>query len=128
MTNLEIIKKSYAAGAAGNPPEMVADLSETGTWTEMAGAPYAGTFVGPQAILDNVFMPMGRDWAPFACEPVDFYECGDTIVMVGWYFGKHGTTGKEFRVRVVHLWKLENGKIVSFEQFTDTKLLAEAMK
>ena len=128
MTNLEIIKASYAAGAAGNVPGLVADLAECGTWTEMAGAPYAGTYIGPDEVLEKIFAPMGGEWAPFACEPVDFYECGDTIIMTGWYFGRHKRTGKDFRVRVAHVWKLEGGKILSFEQFTDTKLIAKAMK
>ena len=127
MTNLEIIQKSYNCGKEGNIPGMVADFAENGTWTEMAGAPYAGTFVGPQAIIDGVFARIGAEWDPFACQPEEFIEAGDTIVMLGYYFGTHGTTRKDFRVRVAHVWRLADGKIVSFEQFTDTKLIAAAM-
>ena len=128
MTNLEIIKKSYQSGAEGNVPGLVADFAEDGKWTEMAGAPYAGTYTGPKEILDNVFTKMGTEWAPFACEPVEYIDAGDTIVMLGYYFGMHAATKKEFRVRVAHVWRLKDGKIVNFEQFTDTKLIAEAMK
>ncbi len=128
MTNLEIIKKSYDAGKNGDIPGLVADMAPDGKWTEMAGAPYAGTYTGGPEIIEKVFSRMGAEWAPFACEPVEFIDAGDTIVMLGYYFGTHGTTKKDFRVRVAHVWRLKDGKIVNFEQFTDTKLIAEAMK
>ena len=126
--NLEIVQKSYACGKDGDIPGLVADLAEFGSWTEMEGAPYGGTYIGPREVLEQVFDPMGRAWDPFACQPEEFVECGDTVVMTGWYFGKHRRTQKEFRCRVAHVWKLKDGKIVHFEQFTDTRVIAEAME
>ena len=37
-------------------------------WTEMAGFPCAGTWVGPQAVVDNVFSALGRDWIGYRFE------------------------------------------------------------
>lgn len=125
--NISIVSRTYACGKAGDMAGFVRDFSDDITWTEMKGAPYAGTYVGAKAIVTHVFEPMNRDWAPFACKPEQFLAQGDAVVMVGLYFGKNAATGKNFEARVVHVWKVQDGKVTSFEQFTDTKLIADAM-
>jgi ketosteroid isomerase-like protein len=36
-------------------------------------------------------------------------------------------TGKAFTARVAHVWKLKDKKIISFEQFVDSRMVNEAM-
>lgn len=43
------------------------------------------------------------------------------------YRGTFKATGKAMQARTSHVWRLDNGKIVAFEQFTDTALVARAM-
>jgi ketosteroid isomerase-like protein len=38
------------------------------------------------------------------------------------------TLGRSMHARVAHVWRLAGGKIVAFEQFTDTLLVAKAME
>jgi len=45
----------------------------------------------------------------------------------GGYRGTYRAAGKSMHARVAHVWQLEGGKIVRFEQFTDTLLVARAM-
>jgi len=125
--NLTIIKDSYAAGKEGNIPGMLSDLANNATWTEIAGGPYGGTYTGQKDILENVFGRIGKDWEWFACIPEEFYEAGDTVIMLGWYAGVHSQTKKEFKIRVAHVWQLADGKIIKFEQFTDSALMKAAM-
>jgi len=54
-------------------------------------------------------------------------DIGDQIVGVGTYRGTYRVTGKEMQARVAHVWKLQDGMIVAFEQFTDTLLVNQAM-
>ena len=61
-TNLQIVADHYAASARGDLAGMLADVAPEVRWTEMAGFPCAGTWVGPQAVIDNVFAVLGRDW------------------------------------------------------------------
>jgi len=125
--NLSIIKKSYELGAKGDIPGMLADLSEKAEWTEIAGGPYGGTYIGAEEVIKNVFERIGADWEQFACIPEEFHDAGDTIVMTGWYSGVHAKTKKSFKVRVAHVWKLADGKIIKFEQFTDSAGMLAAM-
>jgi uncharacterized protein len=42
------------------------------------------------------------------------------------YSGTYRKTGKFMTARVAHVWRLKEGKIVQFKQFTDTLLVAQA--
>ncbi len=125
--NIDIVRAHYAASAQGNIDEMMANVSAQVRWTEMAGFPCAGTWVGPQAVVDNVFAVLGKDWIGYRFELQGLIDGGDQIVGVGTYHGTYRGTEEEMQARVAHVWKLQHGKIVAFEQFTDTLLVNQAM-
>jgi ketosteroid isomerase-like protein len=126
-TNIDIVRAHYAASAQGNIKVMMAHVSPRVRWTEMAGFPCAGTWVGPQAVVDNVFAVLGRDWIGYRFELQSLIDSGDQVIGVGTYRGTYRATMKEMQPRVAHIWKLQDGKIVAFEQFTDTLLVHLAM-
>lgn len=128
MTNIDIVRAHYAASAQGNISEMMVSVSPQVHWTEMEGFPCAGTWVGPQAVADNVFAVLGRDWIGYRFELETLIDGGDQVVGVGTYHGIFRATGKEMRARVAHIWKLQDSQIVAFEQFTDTLLVNRAMQ
>ncbi|WP_154221979.1 nuclear transport factor 2 family protein [Marinicella rhabdoformis] len=118
--NLATIKNVYQAFTTGDIPTVLSVLADDIEWTEALGGPYGGVFVGPQAILENVFMKLGGDWECFTAEPHQFIEDGDTIVVLGSYNGTHKTTGKSFEAPVAHVWQMADGMAVKFHQYTDT--------
>jgi len=121
--NLTIVQESYASGKAGDIPGILKDISDDCKWTEMAGHIYAGTFVGRDEILKNVFARIGDEWRDFAAVPGEFLCDGDKVVVLGNYSGTNLNTEKFMDIRFVHVWTLNNGKIVELEQFTDTAIL-----
>jgi uncharacterized protein len=126
-SNLDIVRAHYAASDRGDITGMMADVSPQVRWTEMAGFPYAGTWIGPQEVIDNVFAVLGSAWAGYQFKLERLIDGGDRIVGTGDYRGTYRATGKSMQARVAHVWQLEGGKIVAFEQFTDTLLVACAM-
>jgi len=126
--NLKIIQESYAAGAKNDILKMLKDLTDKSIWIETAGGPYGGTYIGNDSVLKDVFARIKDDWEIFACIPEEFYEAEDTVIMTGWYEGTHAKTKNKMKIRVAHVWQLAEGKVIKFEQFTDTALLLEAMK
>jgi ketosteroid isomerase-like protein len=127
-SNLEIIRQHYAASDRGDLAGMLADLAPDARWTEMAGFPCAGTYIGPQAVREGVFRRLLEDWDGYTFTLERLYDAGDAVVATGHYAGTFKRTGKAFRCRVCHLWELAGGKIRRFEQFCDTRLVAEAMQ
>ncbi|GGT67224.1 nuclear transport factor 2 family protein [Actinomadura citrea] len=124
----DIVKAHYAAAERGDLDGMVEKFADTVAWTEMAGFPYAGTYVGTDAIKAGVFGRLVADWKGFRAAPDELIDGGDgTVVALGHYEGTYRATGKGMRVRFVHVWRVQDGLITGFEQFTDTHLLREAM-
>jgi len=118
--NTRILRGVYDAFAIGDIPSVLAVLAPTARWTEAEGGPYGGVSVGPQAVLDNVFMKIGGEWQGFAAVPREFVAQGDTVVALGDYSGTFKATGKAFTAPFAHVWKFEGGKVASFHQHTDT--------
>jgi uncharacterized protein len=126
-SNVQIIQAHYDASARGDIAGMMADVSPAARWTEMAGFPCAGTWVGPDEVVRNVFQVLGRDWSDYRFTLERLIDGGNEIVGVGTYSGTFKATGVAMSARAVHVWGLEHGRIVRFEQFTDTLLVARAM-
>jgi len=127
QTNTDIVRAHYAASAQGDITQMMANVSPWVRWTEMAGFPCAGVWVGPEAVAANVFAVLGRDWEGYRFELESLINGGDRVVALGRYYGRFRATGKDMQARATHVWTLKDGKIVAFEQFTDTLLVRAAM-
>jgi uncharacterized protein len=125
--NIDIVRDHYAASARGDIRAMMAEVSPQVRWTEMAGFPCAGTWIGPQAVVDNVFTVLGQEWDGYRFELERLLDAGDNIVGIGTYHGTFRATGKPMQARVAHVWQLQGGSVVAFEQFTDTLLVRNAM-
>ncbi len=61
-TPYQIVADHYAANERKDLPGMLADLADDAAWTEMAGFPCAGTYMGAQQVVDNVFAVLGQAW------------------------------------------------------------------
>ena len=127
MSDLNKIKAVYDAFAKGDIPSVLENLSADIDWTEAEGFPYGGTYHGPKAVLEGVFMRLGTEWNGFAAAPHEFIDGGDTIVALGKYSGVYKRTKKSFEAEFAHVWKLREGKAVRFVQYVDTLLVQRAL-
>ena len=129
MTNLEIIKStSDGKTSEENGLNLAKHVAEDISWTEAKGFPYAGTYIGLEQITKNVFMCLGSEWIDYKFTPEDYAVDEDKVVAFGTYSGTYKKTNNYFEARVAHIWKLKNSKIISFEQFVDSKTVDEAMQ
>ena len=128
MTNVDLIKAIYDAFAKGDVPAVLGVLSPEINWTEAEGFPYAGTFIGPHAVLENVFMRLGTEWHDYAAVPHEIIDGGDSVVALGKYSGTYKATGKSFKADFAHVWKLKDGKAVRFMQYADTAVVQRALQ
>lgn len=126
MNNLEIIRSTYEGkNSEENGRSLVAYSDPEITWTEAEGFPYAGTYVGIESITENVFKKLATEWTDYKFTPEGYVAESDKVFAYGTYSGTNNKTGKSFAARVAHLWKLKNQKIISFEQFVDSKTVAD---
>lgn len=125
--NIDIIRRHYEGSKTKDMGAMMGPISSRTKWTEMEGFPCAGTYTGPDEIITNVFAVLGSEWEDYTFSLERLIDGHDSIVGIGTYTGTYKKTGKPVTARVTHIWDLADGKVVQFEQFTDTLLFAQAM-
>ena len=125
MTNKEIVQGMYQSFATGDVPEVLAAFANDISWTEADGFPLAGTYIGPQAVVENVFMRLGEFSDNWAVEVDRLVADGDTVIADGRYTWNHKETGEPCAVRMAHVWTFVDGKVTAFLQHVDTARVRE---
>ena len=105
-------------------------MDENVEWYEAEGHPWhpGHAFVGPQQVVDGVFARIGQEFEDFRVEPHRFIGAGDTVVVEARHHAvSHRATGKPLDAQVAHVSDLRNGKVVRWQQYVDTRQLADVM-
>jgi uncharacterized protein len=130
MTNLDVVKETYAAFGRGDIPAVLGAMAPEMAWSEAEGNPYMPTgepWIGPDTILEKLFMRLGSEWDGFTVHPGTFHGAGDVVVMEGRYTGTYLPTGRALDAQVCHVWTLKDGKLVKFQQYVDTGQFQDVM-
>ena len=126
-TNLEIIRSTYEGPSEENGKHLRAALANNAEWTEAAGFPYAGTYVGPEAIIANVFQRLATEWIGYRAEVASYMADGDQVVAFGVYSGTYKATGRSMRAAFAHHYVLKDGKILTMVQYVDSHMVQQAL-
>ncbi len=127
--NSSIVDRLYKAFAAGDVPAVLGGMDSKIVWYEAEGNAYAdgNPYIGPDAVLNGVFARVGAEWDNFKLNNIQLHEMSnDKVLATLRYTGKYKNTGKSIDAQVAHLWTLKDGKIIAFQQYVDTKQLADA--
>lgn len=124
----EIVKAIYDAFTKGDVPAVLGSFDPNIQWREAENFLSAdrNPYVGPQAVAGGVFLRIVADVENFSVLPQHFVEGGDIVVVEGRYRGKMKATGKPVDAQFAHVWQLRDGKVVRFQQYTDTRQWAQA--
>lgn len=120
--NVDLVRAIYEAFGKGDIPGVLARMAPDMVWSEAENFPYAdrSPYRGADSILSGVFARLGGEWNGFAAVPEAFIDAGDSVVVTGRYRGTYKATGQALDAQMLHLWRVEGGKTVSFQQYTDT--------
>jgi ketosteroid isomerase-like protein len=127
--NVAIVRSLYDAFGKGDIPGVLGKFDQNIEWREAENFIYAdrNPYVGPNAILEGVFLRIVSEWDNFTVSPESILDAGEQVVTLGTYSGTHKKTGKSVRAQMVHVWNIAEGKAVRFQQYTDTKQFADAV-
>jgi uncharacterized protein len=130
MDNVKLLKGLYDAFGRGDIPTVLGAMSPDIKWHQAENNPYRPSgeaWVGPDAILNDLFMRLGTEWDGFAVHPKLFHGAGETVVVEGRYSGAYKPTGKSMDTQFCHVWDFTDGKITRFQQYVDTAKLRDVM-
>lgn len=127
--NVQVIRGIYEAFGRGDVPAVLEQMDQSIAWNEADNSIYAdrNPYVGPQAVLEGVFTRLGSEWEGFTVTPEEWLDAGDRVVVLGTYSGTYKATGREVRAQFAHVWGVREGRVKSFQQYTDTKQFADAV-
>ena len=129
--NIGIIDNLYKAFGTGDIPTVLAAMDDHIVWNEAEGNAYAdgNPYIGPDAVLKGVFSRIGDDHEYFKLEDIQLHDMSNNQVLATLrYDGKLKKNSATYNVQAAHLWTLNNGKVIAFQQYVDTKQLADALK
>ena len=124
---VETVRACYAALSCADIDALVAELAPDVAWTETAGGPYSGTFVGAEAVAQRLFARLSADWQDFSATPDALVAEGSRVVGVGTWRGRCRRTGRSVAARFAHVFVVDSGRVREFEEILDSRTFIEAM-
>ena len=127
--NVGIINNVYEKFSIGDIPSVLGMMDPKVVWNEAESNSLAdgNPYIGPDAVLAGVFSRLGDKYASFGLKDIELHDMSNNQVLATLrYDATMKNTGKTIDVQVAHLWSLKDGKIIGFQQYADTKKLADA--
>jgi uncharacterized protein len=128
MSSIEIVRSFYDALKRGDVPALLALLHHDLAWTEAEGFPYfSGTWRTPREVAEKLLVPLSKDWDNFSVSAESVVSEATNVVAFGVYRGVNRATGRKLLAPFAHHWRVTDGRISSFVQYTDTLVVRRAM-
>ena len=132
LQNIQVIDALYNALSTGDVPTVQGLMHPKIEWNEAEGNSLAdgNPYIGPDAIIEGVIARLGANHEYFGLKDIKTHGMSGNMVLATLrYDAKVKATGKTYNAQAAHLWTLnEAGKITGFQQYIDTKKLADAEK
>ena len=131
MNDVHRVRQWYEALRENDLDAVLGALAPELEWREAEGHPYQPSgepWFGPEAVKENLFAHLIAQWADFTVAPHSFYDAGGTIVVEGRYTGTFRASGRQLDAQFCHIWQVKDGKLVRFQQYTDTAQLLAATR
>jgi len=128
--NIAVVDQLYKGFATGDIPTVLGLMDEKIVWNEAEGNALAdgNPYIGPEAILKGVFARLMDEHEYFNIKDIELHDMWDNKVLATLrYDAKRKNNGALIDAQAAHFWTLSDGKIVAFQQYVDTKQLADAV-
>lgn len=127
MSNLSVVKDLYAAFRGRDRERILELLHPQVEWVQAEGFPGGARRVGPDEVLSGVFDGFRDNWDDWKAGVDEYLDGGDAVIALGAYSGTFKRTGRSMHAPFAHVYRVRDGRIVHFQQYTDTRLVADAM-
>ena len=124
--NAQLTTTLFDQLAKGNGTPFWDACSDDMVWRTAGSNSWSGEFVGKQAIADEIFRPLNRALAQRATVATRIIDGGDVMVVQA--RGNNVThDGRRYDNDYVFVIHFKNAKIVRYEEYADTELMARVL-
>lgn len=129
QNGVAVIQSFFDAFGAGDLARGMTLVSPEIVWIYHGPAdriPFAGTFEGIAGV-EQFFARVAETIEVKAMSVASLHGVGDFVFGRGTEHSRSLRTGKEYRVEWSHVYRVENGLMVHFEEFLDTAAIVDAL-
>ena len=128
--NTQTVQAAYALFSKGDIPNLLALFSDDIEFI-VPGAPalipYAGVYRGKEAVA--TFFARLHEAVDFErFEPMEYLAQGESVVALGYGKARVRATGQSTEEEWAHVFRLREGKVGRFQEYTDTAALVQAFQ
>lgn len=126
--NIETARKMYETLLRGDMEGAFSVMAENIRWIYYGGKgiiPFSGEYLGHEGVA-QFFEDYSSAAEPLGMELQSFYSSGETVFVTGIENSRVLATDKSYAAPWVHVLKFADGKIVSYEEYIDSALVAAA--
>jgi ketosteroid isomerase-like protein len=123
--NVEIVERLYEAFASRDVREILSRLAPEVEITQSTDLPWGGVYQGPDQF--GLFFRNLTQHIHSTLTFERYLDSGDQVVAIGRTQGTVAATGAPFDVPIVHLWRLREGKVLSFQPYIDNPEMQAAL-
>jgi len=127
--NTRLVQQVYRDFQNGDIQGVLGALSEDVEWvtTQLSGVPVGGTYHGVEE-AGQFFSSLGDTQEARQLELRGYVAQDDRVVALGHYAWHVKATGKVWESDFAHVCVVRDGKIASFQEYTDTAAIAAAFQ
>ena len=127
---IDLVKDCYQAFLTSDLERLYKALAPSVAWEHVGRASDLPTFAPYHGIagVREFFGEVAQTLDFHAFSPREFHAAGDVVFAMGSYDITVKKTGKRTASEWLHVFWLEDGKVIRFLEFTDTARFAEAWR
>jgi ketosteroid isomerase-like protein len=123
--DVENVEAIYVAFGRRDLPAVLRHLGKDIEIVQSAELPWGGIYLGHAGVQQ--FYTALQTHLDSRVEMERLLDAGDHVVAVGRTVGKARSTGLEFDVPVVHVWRFRDGRVSRFEAYIDNTAMLCAL-
>jgi ketosteroid isomerase-like protein len=126
MTPTDLIQSVYEAFTRGDIPHILGLVAPNATWRQEKTVPWGGDYRGPEGAAE-FFRELDATMETLSFQARENVEHGDEVFSFGAYTARSRATGRSASAEWMFRWRVQDGKIVSWQSYIDTAALVAAL-
>jgi len=123
--NVDVVRSVYDAFESRDLDGVLAHVDDDVEVVATEGLPWSGRYYGTDGFAD--FISAVEDHVRLSIETDELIESGESVAQIGRIVGQVHESGTHFSTREIHIWGLRAGKVVSFQNYVDTRAQRAAL-
>jgi len=121
--NKQVVLDFYEAGARGDMDACFALLADNVTWTNIGSTRFSGTYIGKQAIAEDLLGPLFSQLRAGISSQVERLTAEGDVVVAQTSGTAETTDGVPYNNTYCQVIRIRNGQIANVKEYMDTALI-----